>query len=160
MVGPTVSFFRGTTARMAVCATPATIQSDIYGAAFRMIGKEITSIAIPDLAGAVEFGTSQEAMEEMIRNAFRGNNGTFEVLILGCTHYPFATAAFRKVLGDSVVLIDPADAVAERARTLFWPQEVGDSKTQFCISRESLRFRDLVAELFPYQEYSIEVVSG
>ncbi len=160
MVGPTVSFFRGTTARMAGCATPATIQSDIYGAAFPMIGKEITSISIPELAGAVEFGTPQKDIEEMIRDAFHGSNGTFEVLILGCTHYPFATAAFRKVLGDSVVLFDPADAVAERARTLFWPQEVGDGRTLFCISHDSDRFRALVAELFPDQRYSIEVVSG
>ncbi|MDZ4227062.1 MAG: aspartate/glutamate racemase family protein, partial [Patescibacteria group bacterium] len=157
MVGPTVSFFRGTMARLAVCATPATIQSDIYGTAFRMIGKEVGNIAIPELAGAIEFGTPEAKIEEIIADAFKGQE-SFDVLILGCTHYPLVADIFAKVLGDSVAVFDPAEEVAERAKKLFWPQEVANGRTQFIISKESERFRALAAELLPDKKYSVEVL--
>lgn len=159
MVGPTVSFFRGTKARLAVCATPATIQSDIYGTAFRMIGKEIQSIAIPELAGAIEFGAPDTDIERIVSEAFRGEKN-FDVLILGCTHYPLVTDVFQRILGEQVAIFDPADEVARRARKLFWPQEVGSGRTQFVISKDSQRFRTLVGELFPDMKYSVEVIGG
>jgi glutamate racemase len=155
MVGPTVSFFRGSTARIAVCATPATVRSDIYGSAFRMIGKEIQSIAISELAGAIEFGATQQNIEQIISEAFKGKN-EFDVLILGCTHYPLALDSFKKVLGDRVALFDPAEEVALRAKKFFWPQEVGGGGTRFFISKESAWFRSLVGELFK-THYSIEL---
>lgn len=157
MVGPTVNFFRGTNARIAICATPATVSSDIYGSAFRMIGKEAQSIAIPELAGAIEFGATQDDMERIIGEAFESKED-FDVLILGCTHYPLALNSFKKVLGETVTLFDPADEVAHRARSLFWPQEMGDGRTQFFISKESGRFRALVARLFPGEKSTVEVI--
>jgi glutamate racemase len=39
-------------------------------------------------------------------------------LVLGCTHYPFLSAAIRRVAGDSVVLVSPVEAVARRVRQL------------------------------------------
>src|SRR3989338_4503180 len=41
MVGPTVSSFKNSSARLLLVATPAPIQSEIYQNAFRMIGKDI-----------------------------------------------------------------------------------------------------------------------
>ncbi|MCR4325623.1 MAG: aspartate/glutamate racemase family protein [Patescibacteria group bacterium] len=157
MVGPTVSFFRGTTMRLAVCATPATVRSDIYGSAFRMIGKDVHSIAIPELAGAVESGAPEAEIKKIISGAFGGEK-SFDVLILGCTHYPFASDVFRDVLGSSVTLFDPAEEVAQRAQKQFWPQEAGNGGTRFIISKDSERFRALAEELLPDEEYSVEVL--
>lgn len=160
MVGPAVSFFKGSEAHVIVCATPATVGSDIYQNAFRMIGKEIGCVGIPELAGAIESGASQTDIEDIIRSAFKDIRfGGGDVLLLGCTHYPLALDAFKTVLGGSCAIFDPAFAVAERARRQFWPQEVGDGRMQFLISKESARFRALVADLFPHQEYSIEVLA-
>ncbi|MCR4333930.1 MAG: aspartate/glutamate racemase family protein, partial [Patescibacteria group bacterium] len=50
MVGPTVHSFKNSSARLLLVATPATIQSEIYQNAFRMIGKDVEVVAIPDLA--------------------------------------------------------------------------------------------------------------
>lgn len=38
-----------------------------------------------------------------------------DVVVLGCTHYPFAASWIQQALGPEVVLIDTADAVARRA---------------------------------------------
>ena len=67
-------------------------------------------------------------------------------------------SAFRKVLGEDVTIFDPAFAVAERAEKQFWPQEVGDGKTLFILSKDSEPFRALAAILFPNTKYEVEVL--
>ncbi len=159
MVGPTVAYFKGSTARLVLCATPATISSEIYQNAFRMIGKDIECVAIKELAGAIERGAEEQEIERIIREAFvQVSLKKDDILILACTHYPLALAAFQKVLGD-VPLFDPASVVADRARRQFWPQEAGDSTLRFLISKDSETFRALAKQLFAGEKYSLEVLT-
>jgi glutamate racemase len=37
-----------------------------------------------------------------------------DTLVLGCTHYPLLAPAVRRVVGESVDLVDSAEAVSER----------------------------------------------
>ncbi|MBN2680910.1 MAG: glutamate racemase [Bacteroidales bacterium] len=37
-------------------------------------------------------------------------------IVLGCTHYPFLSELINKITGNSVILVDPASAVARRTR--------------------------------------------
>lgn len=156
MVGPTVRSFRGFQKRIALCATPATIQSGIYQSAFEMIGQPVRYVAIPDLAGAIEFGRTAD-VEPIIRQAFPESERDFDVLILACTHYPLVIDTFKRVLGD-ITIFDPAYAVAERVEDQFWPREVGDGATHFIITKESEQFRGFVKDLFPHASYEVEVV--
>lgn len=87
MVGPTVGYFRNVDKRIALCATPATVAAGMYDNAFHMIGKEPLSIAIPDLAAAIEFGADIGEIKTIIQTALQPYQGTFDVLILACTHY-------------------------------------------------------------------------
>jgi len=158
MVGPTVSSFKNSSSRLLLTATPATINSEIYQNAFRMVGKNVETVAIPDLAAAIEFGGSDREMENIIRDAFKDTRmGSFDVLVLACTHYPLVNHIFERVVG-SPRLFDPALAVGERVRRQLWPREVGDGTTRFIISKNSQFFRDRVARLFPGGELSIEVL--
>ncbi|MBP9757515.1 MAG: hypothetical protein KBD06_02855, partial [Candidatus Pacebacteria bacterium] len=79
-------------------------------------------------------------------------------LVLACTHYPFAIAQFKKVLGDDIKIFDPAHAVAARVEKQFWPREVGDGTTKFILSAESEQFRTLIARLFPDADVGVEVL--
>ena len=158
MVGPTVSSFKDFPARLLLTATPATINSEIYQNAFHMIGKEVTTVAIPDLAAAIEFGSSEEEIEKIIQNAFRDiRMDDFDVLILACTHYPLAMHVFERVCG-SVHLFDPAVAVGGRVKQQLWPREVGEGTMRFIVSADSPVFRDRVAQFSPGSEPSIEVL--
>ncbi|OGG40597.1 hypothetical protein A2118_01965 [Candidatus Kaiserbacteria bacterium GWA2_50_9] len=158
MVGPTVSSFKNSSARLLLVATPATIQSEIYQNAFRMIGKDVTAVAIPGLASAIEFGSSDEDMERIIRTVFaKTKPRDFDVLILACTHYPLVEHIFKHVF-DSLYLFDPALAVADRAKRTLWPREVGDGTTHFIISKDSQPFRARVAQLSLGREFSVEVL--
>ncbi len=39
-----------------------------------------------------------------------------DILVLGCTHFPFLSGVIREVAGESVQLIDPAKAVAQQLK--------------------------------------------
>ncbi len=159
MVGPTVSHFKNASARIVLCATPATIRSGIYQNAFRMIGKDIVAVSVPDLAPAIEFGKSKDEMKELIKTAFANVDfSTSDVLVLACTHYPLVTQLFKDVIPSSVAVFDPALAVAARVEKRFWPREAGKGGLRFLISTDSAPFRTLVSNLFPTERYSIEVV--
>lgn len=159
MVGPTVSVFKGSPKRLLLLATPATVRSGIYQNAFRMIGKDITAVAMAELAGAVEFGAPSEEIERIIRDALAEvDTGQYDVAILACTHYPLAYEAFRKILPEQVVICDPAHAVAERVEQRFWPREAGEGTSRFLVSKDSAPFRALVSRFFPHDADKIEVV--
>ena len=158
MAGPCVSHFKGSRARIALCATVATVESGMYQNAFRMIGNDIQVVAIPELAGAIECGAGEGECEEYIRSALCAiPPDSYDVLVLGCTHYPLVLDAFRRVVGEKIIF-DPAEAVADRVRRDFWPREMGYGKSIFYISQDSAHFRALAAQLFPGEKCVIEVL--
>src|SRR3989344_4627300 len=158
MVGPTVTFFKDSKERLLLAATPATVKSGLYRQGFKMIGKDIVEIPIPELAGAIEFGAEEAVLEKSIIAAFSGVRlSDFDVLILACTHYPLILPIFQRLFG-SIIILDPAHVVAERAERELWPREAGDGKTHFVISKDSEHFRDFVKRLFPKTDYTIEVL--
>lgn len=159
MVGPTVSYFRNSPARILVVATPATVDSGIYQDAFKMTGKNINTLSMQKLAGAIEFGASEDEIRAILKDDFKDINfSDYDVLVLACTHYPLVLHLFREVVPDECVVFDPAYAVAERSQKKFWPQEVGEGNTHFYISKDSPQFRARVAELFGKAHYAIDVV--
>lgn len=160
MVGPTVSYFNGLDQRIALCATEATVRAGMYESAFYMIGQEPVSIAVPDLAGLIEFGATEAQMQKIITEALTPHLGSFDVLILACTHYPIVSGIFAEVVGPNVTLFDPAYAVAAQAKKLFWPQEVGEGTTTFLLSQKSEQFEEYVHTLLPNTDYTIEIVKS
>ena len=158
MVGPTVSYFKNSDYRIALCATPATVASGIYQTAFTLLGKDIATFPIPDLASAIEFGAPEAEIKRVIDESLKASDlSGFEVLILACTHYPLVTFIFADLF-PGLQLFDPAVAVAERVEKRFWPQEVGDGKTRFLLSQDSESFRNLVRDMFPGKTFAVEVV--
>lgn len=160
MVGPTVRYFKDTDLKLAICATPATIRSGIYQNGFKMVGKDVLSIPIPDLARAIEFEESPERIGKIISDALDTHKNTFDVLILACTHYPLVLDVFREVVGNEVAVFDPAVAVAKKAQKLFWPREVGSGTTRFFISQDSPIFRKRVEAIFGIGQEAIEVLTS
>lgn len=158
MVGPTVAYFKDSPAKILLCATPATIRSGIYQNAFHMIGKNISTLPVPELAGAIEFGKPRAEIQKIIAEVFTGVSvKEFDTLVLGCTHYPLVRDLFEELF-PTLTIFDPAVAVAYRVKKQFWPQEVGDGELTFLLSRDSEGFRTLTKKLFPGKKYSVEVL--
>ncbi len=157
MAAPAVRTLRDTPHRLMIAATEATIGSGLYQDAFAMVGKDVSAIALPALAGAIEAGADDAKIARIIDDGFREVPLDFDALVLACTHYPLVADAFRSIL-PGVALFDPAEAVAVAAEERLWPREAGDGTTRFLISRESPVFRQFVARLFPESAYTIEVL--
>jgi glutamate racemase len=158
MVGPTVSRFRDFKKPILLVATPATVFSGLYQNAFRMLGIEIDTVAIPKLAGAIEFGISTTDQELLIASAFAPYDmKKYSAVILACTHYPLALTSFRKVLGD-VPFFDPSETVADRVKRQLWPREVADGTLRLLVSKDTSQFRENVTKLLPDASYLIEVL--
>ncbi len=159
MVGPTVSYFKNSSARLLLLATPATIHSGIYQNGFKMVGKEVVAVSVSELAGAIEFSASQDDIDKLIRASLAGVElNAIDVVVLACTHYPLEYDAFRRILDSRIHLFDPARAVAERVKKDFWPREVGDAQTHFLISKDSATFRTFVRDFFPDDADAVEVI--
>lgn len=145
--------------KMLLMATQATIESRIYPNA---VGVTISldEIAVPKLAAAIEFGSSEDEMRGILHDVFSKQKGEkYDGIILGCTHYPLVRELIEseavKLFGP-IELIDPAEGVAEEVIRRFDIE--GSGKTIFLISKDSEIFRKRVSELFPDSSYTIDVV--
>ncbi|MER3436145.1 MAG: glutamate racemase [Chloroflexota bacterium] len=106
------------TGRIAVLATPRTIASERLDRLIRehAAGIWVERIAAPGLVELVEAGiVSGEEVLTTLRPLVeppvaRGA----DVIVLGCTHYPFLRAAIAHIAGPTVQIIDSGPAIARR----------------------------------------------
>ncbi len=160
MTRPTARMMRAYAGKsVLLVATTATVESRIYEDVLAPI-VHLTSCAIPELAGAIERGESDNEIESLIVERLPKNLDEVDAVLLGCTHYPFVLDIFKKVCatqyGPQCVVLDPASAVAvEVARTL---HDSGDVSVRLLISKESSVFRVLASRVLGALPYSIEVV--
>jgi glutamate racemase len=114
-----------------VIGTRATINSGAYARALRA-GKSdvrITSAACPLLVPLIEEGwlenevtdrVIQEYLEPLLREKI-------DTLVLGCTHYPLLRAAFARIAGPEITLVDSAQNCARAVRDLLAGQSLQTS---------------------------------
>jgi glutamate racemase len=158
MVGPTAASFRGSGARILLCATAATIRAGLYQNAFRMLGRDIQTLALPELAGAIEAGVPEDEVERIVRGGLSTlDAGSFDTVILSCTHYPLVKDVFARALPEHVRIVDPGEIVAERVAREWKESEQGSGSLTFVISQDSAPFRAAAVRLFPEEAYTVEV---
>lgn len=107
--------------RIVVAATEGTCRSGAFDRAIAQLrpAATITPVPCPLFVALVEEGLTEGPIAEaMIRQYlaehFQGDAAA-DCLVLGCTHFPLLAPSLRKVLGPAPVLVDCAQAVAERA---------------------------------------------
>jgi glutamate racemase len=116
---------RSRSGRIAVMATAATAGSERlqHLIARYAEGAHVHVQPCPGLADAIERGVLHgPALLDVLKphgDAIRAAN--VDTVVLGCTHYPFVGASIREVLGNEIVVIDTATAIAERGAAL-WEQ--------------------------------------
>ena len=139
-----------------VLATTQTLQSESVA---RLClehgeGKRILLQACPGWVEAVEQADLHSPQTEALLRQFvvpLMDQGV-DTLVLGCTHYPFLRNTLQRIVGDDVVLIDPAVAVAtELTRRLgndrrMVEQHIGT--TRFFTSGDVLHVQQVVAHLW------------
>ena len=103
-----------------VLATEATLKSDKFNALLQTLPSDCQFIkqAGAGLVPLIESGRadSEETLELLARHLEPIQDAGADTLVLGCTHYPFLRKAIRKLLGESITLVDTSDAVVRQLK--------------------------------------------
>ena len=120
-----------------VMATPLTIDSEkLQKLEARWQEKcNIIPLPTPGLVELVESGKAVSTESEMLlRPMLAPYAGKLDAVVLGCTHYPFAAATIRSLLGRETVLLDGGEGTArETHRRLAAADLLSDGEGEICI---------------------------
>ncbi|MFH1622679.1 MAG: glutamate racemase [Candidatus Omnitrophota bacterium] len=138
--------------RIGVIATKATINSHAYERQIKRVDSSIKVFnqACPLLVPLAEEGWANQKATYDIANYYLNplKKAKIDTLILGCTHYPLLKNVFKKVLGNSVRLIDSARQVAYETKQVLTNEGLLHnrkihSRHQFYVSDELQQFKKL-----------------
>ncbi|MBU3621935.1 glutamate racemase [Polynucleobacter sp. CS-Odin-A6] len=139
-----------------VLATEATLQSDKFNALLATLPSEYQFIkqAGAGLVPLIEAGqaNSDTVLELLAKHLEPIQDAGADTLVLGCTHYPFLRKAIRKLLGDTINLIDTSDAVVRQLKRKLEAQGkmLGDGRhgsISFLSSKDSETLSKMAQEL-------------
>jgi glutamate racemase len=110
------------TGKIAVLATPRTVSGErlrwLIDEHARDV--EVYTVPAPGLAELVEHGTlAGDEVQGMLRPLLEPSlNRGADVIVLGCTHYPFLRGEIERFIGDRATVIDSGEAIARRTHYL------------------------------------------
>ena len=102
-----------------VLATEATLKSDKFSALLATLPNcQFVKQAGAGLVPLIEAGQAhgEQTLELLAKHLEPILEAGADTLVLGCTHYPFLRGAIRKLLGDSINLIDTSEAVVRQLK--------------------------------------------
>ena len=102
-----------------VMATPMTLGEEKFARLLRRYETQcsIYKIPAPNLVEIVEHGQVDTRKNiDMLQRLFIPYRGRLDALVLGCTHYPFASHTIGKILGPQVEILDGGDGTARETR--------------------------------------------
>jgi len=101
------------TGRIGVIGTQGTIASGAYQRRLEQRGLTVWARACPMLVHIVEEGLAGSPECDLLLRHYLDGRAAIDTLILGCTHYPLLHDAIQRVVGDTVKLVDSAEALAQ-----------------------------------------------
>jgi glutamate racemase len=106
--------------RIGVIATEATIRSGAFQTRLLSVrgGIEVYSQACPLFVPLIEGGFIDTPETRAIAGQYLKPllEARIDTLILGCTHYPHLAKTLKEIVGEGVILIDPAQAMVDEAK--------------------------------------------
>ena len=104
---------------LGVMATPMTLREEKFDVLLHRFDSQcrVSKIPAPGLVELIEQGKGNSAeAESLLKSLLKDYIGSLDALVLGCTHYPFASRTISRVLGDQVVLLDGGDGTARETK--------------------------------------------
>ena len=101
-----------------VMATEVTLREEKFDQLLhRFPNCQVHKIPAPGLVQLIEAGETESGeMMELLHSLLDAHAGKLDALVLGCTHYPFASSAIQKVVGENCVLLDGGEGTARETQ--------------------------------------------
>lgn len=157
--------------KIGVIATEGTIQSEIYTQYIKELKKnvEVKGKACPLFVPLVEEGLLEDPVTEEIAQRYLSVliNSGIDTLILGCTHYPLIRSTVKKVMGEEVVLVNPAYETAIELKRLLEKNHMlqeekpplGTNQYQFFVSDGAEKFQYFANTIFKYGVLAVKQIN-
>ena len=98
-----------------VMATPVTLREEKFNRLLQRCASacQVYKIPAPQLVPLIEEGlVDTPIMEQTLHQLLDPYMGRINALVLGCTHFPFASHAMERMLGPKVAVLDGGDGTA------------------------------------------------
>ncbi len=112
LISTTAEYTAALNKKVGVMATASTVRSHVFSRLIKshQPGLDVFELACPEFVQIVESGHIDQAstlnvVEQHVQTLLKQE---VEVLILGCTHFPFLRAQLEQLLAGKVQIIDPA----------------------------------------------------
>ena len=102
-----------------VMATPVTLREEKFNHLMHQFEDSCTilKLPVPGLPELIEEGKGNAPeTDDLLLQILGPWRGKLDAVVLGCTHYPFASQAIRRVLGERADLIDGGEGTARETR--------------------------------------------
>ena len=148
--------------RIGVIATEATIGSRMYPKYIEELNKNVTIYgkACPLFVPLIEEGLWEDPVTDEIARRYLTEliDIDIDTLILGCTHYPLIRSTLRRIMGDSVTLVNPAYETAKELKEMLAclellndePPGLGSNRYQFYVSDKAEKFVRFANSIIKY----------
>ncbi len=146
--------------KVGVLATAGTFGSQRYADLMRRFASQVVvyedaCLGLVELIEAGRLGSGEvEAYLRPILQPMLAQG--VDTIVLGCTHYPFASPIIGRIVGAGVTIIDPAPAVVRQMSRLLAQSEPNPSATRGTIhafsSGDTQRFFTQIRTLLPQAE--------
>ena len=145
---------RTRTGKIGVIGTAATVRSGAYARRIQELrpGTVVRQAACPLFVPLAEEGWVDGAVPQMVAESYLGElrRAGVDTLVLGCTHYPVLRGVLAATMGETVELVDSAEAAADEVARLLGEAGLEASGASadatgvhFFVTDSSERFREV-----------------
>lgn len=147
--------------KIGVIGTEGTIGSGIYTRVMKQLKPDIqvTGKPCPLFVPLVEEGLLHDSVTDEIASRYLSvlKGKYIDTLVLGCTHYPLLRSTLRRLMGEDVVLVNPAYETAielkqlleERGLERDGAESLQGEKYQFFVSDLAEKFTSFATSILP-----------
>lgn len=140
-----------TKGKVGVIGTEATIKSGCYDTAIK-VQKESTEVVSAYCSKLVELIEDGDLNSSHLKRILLDYLNPLvlancDTLVLGCTHYPFLSDIIYELIGDSMILINPAVAVVNELKD--YGSLIKEGEDICYVSGDCYSFRSVLKTLYP-----------
>jgi glutamate racemase len=117
LISLTADYVSSFGAKVGVMATASTVKSMLFSKLIQAHDAciDVFEMACPELvpiieSGQIEHPSTRDVLQQYGRKLMEQQ---VEVLILGCTHFPFIRSQLQPFLGENVMIVNPADVLRQ-----------------------------------------------
>lgn len=148
--------------RIGLIGTEGTIHSGMYAQFIKSIKPDVEVIGkpCPLFVPLVEEGMLHDTITDQVAERYLSTlkDKNIDTLIMGCTHYPLLRSTIRRVMGESVNLVNPAYETAIELKKLLENKnlanvcdvDIPSSMYRFYVSDAAEKFKAFANSILPF----------